>query len=110
MKPDYIQKLESIQGVFSELSLKSISSNLIKFLDEKKLKRVYENSILVEKDHIEWHDIIYMTSHPFYLYVNVETTNVHKMTVYYQPEQFNELIIFIRIMLKQFENARTNGS
>lgn len=110
MKPGYIQKLESTQGFFSELNLLSVSGDLIKFFDQKKLKRVYENSNFVDKERIEWYNVIYLTNHPFYLNVHLDLENKHKLTIYYQPEQLNELIIFIRIMLKQLENAGTDNS
>ena len=55
MKPDYIKHLEQKDGIYSELDFPTLEYDLVSYLDQKKLKRVYENSGLGEKDKIIWY-------------------------------------------------------
>ena len=110
MKPDYIKYLEQNDGIYSELDFPTLEYDLVGYLDQKKLKRVYESAGLGEKDKIIWYDIIFITTHPFYLYVKPIANNTSTLTIYYKPEQLNELIVFIRIMLKQIDNAANNNN
>lgn len=110
MKPDYIKHLEQTDGIYSVLHFPTLNNDLVVFFDQKKLKRVYETSGLVKKDKIEWYDVIYVTAHPFYLHVTLVADDTSTLVIYYKPEQLNELIVFIRIILKQIDNAANNDS
>lgn len=109
MKPDYIKHQELSQGILSELFFPTVLVDLIKFFDSKKTKRVYESSGLSEKDQIVWYEVVYVTNHPFYIHVKPLTDSSSTLTLYYKPDQLNELIVFIRIILKQIDNATTNN-
>ena len=44
MKPEYIQNLESKEGIFSVMVCHELKGDFLKYLNEKKLTRVYEKS------------------------------------------------------------------
>jgi hypothetical protein len=110
MKPDYIKHLEQSAGIYSELHFPTLNYDLVRYFDEKKLKRVFESSGLGEKDKIFWYEVIYISNHPFYLHVTPIANDTSTLTIYYKPEQLNELIVFIRIILKQIDNAANNNN
>jgi hypothetical protein len=43
-KPEYIQNLESKDGIFSVMDCPELKGEFLKYLNEKKLTRVYEKS------------------------------------------------------------------
>ena len=44
MKPEYIQNLESKDGIFSVIIFHPLDGEFLKYLNEKKLTTVYEKS------------------------------------------------------------------
>lgn len=111
-KPEYISKLEIGGTVFSIMNLDIFDGNLHKFLEDKKLTRVFEKSKMMLNGDLIWNEIIYKTKQPFYLHILNETIteNRWELQIYYKPEQLNELIIFIRQVIKQFRDATTNNN
>lgn len=107
MKIEFVRYLEKDEGLFSEMHFPSLEHNLLSYFDKKKVKRVYESSQFTKNGEIEWIDVLYKTIQPFYLHVNLLSKSESTLIIYYKPEQLNELIVFIRIMLKQIDNAAT---
>lgn len=114
MKPDYIRNEETKLGVFSEMVFNfKISEKIFNFLDGKKIERVYENVGINDRNEIEINNIIYLPIQNFFLFFNV--VRLHNedtfcnLTIYYKPNQLNELRIFIRQLFKQFNNETTNN-
>ena len=50
--------------------------------------------------------IIFKTKQGFYLYLLLNTTNVN-LLVYYKQNQESELTIFLKQLIKQFNNDKT---
>lgn len=111
-KPNYIKTLEESDGKFSVMNFHVFRVDLYKFLEEKKIERVYEKSHITLDGSAVWDKIIYKTQQPFYLYIKNDSIEEPQwyLSIYYKPYQFNELIIFIRQVLKQFRDATINNN
>jgi len=115
MKPDYIKNEEIKVGVLSEMVFNfRINESIFNFLDEKKIERVYEKIGINEKNEIEINNLVYLTIQHFFFSFNVvrlpyDNDTFCNLTIYYKPNQLNELRIFIRQLFKQFNNETTNN-
>jgi len=107
-KPKFIKKIEKNDGVFSSMI---IGRQPIEFKDfiGKKLEISYEETYLDGKSEVRWKEIIYKTAQSFYIYLSFNGDGWTIM-IYYKPNQFNELKLFLIQLLKQFKNAATNNS
>lgn len=111
-KPNFISQLENNEGVFSLLDFHKYPDNLIKYLDEKKLKRVYERGVVSNRGKAKWEEVIFETAQKFYFQVNTIDVNgedEYGLTIYYKPEQFNELIFLTTQLLKPFKDGTANN-
>lgn len=107
-KPEYITQIEEKEGIFSLLDFHRYSDNLMKYLDEKKLKRVYEKGVVSNKGKAKWEEVIFETAQKFYFQVNTINVNgedEYGLTIYYKPEQFKELIFLTTQLLKPFKDG-----
>lgn len=109
--PKYIESLEETEGVFSIMKFHHFKTDIFKFFDDKKIPKVFERSYIHLDGSAEWMELIYKTQQSFYLYLNnkseVETN--WELIIYYKPENLNELIIFIRQVLKQLRDDTINN-
>jgi hypothetical protein len=100
-KPEYIKNLEKTTDYFSVLNIGEflISGDSI---NETNYDLVYTCSSYLN-DKIVWKQKILKTKHGFYLYL--KRHDLYKdsleIDVYHKPEQLNELIIFIKQLVKQ---------
>ena len=109
-KNSYIIRLEQTEGVFSVMKFHKFQNNLIKFLDDKKMQRVYEVGNVPANGKASWEQVIFETKQKFYLDVNYfKTDEEYGLTIYYKPEQFQELIYFTTQLLKPFKDATNNS-
>jgi hypothetical protein len=111
-KPDFINQLEKKEGIFSLLDFHRYPDDLIKYLDEKKLKRVYERGVVSNRGKAKWEEVIYETAQKFYLQVNTINVNGEDefgLTIYYKPEQFKELVFLTTQLLKPFKDGTDNN-
>lgn len=101
-KPEYIIEVEKERGIFSIMNFHVFRNEVFKYLDEKNLSKVFERSHVNLDGNAVWDEIIYETD-PFFLHVENKSNDVPEwyITIYYKPEKFNEVIIFIRQSLKQ---------
>ena len=113
MKPEYIQNIESKDGIFSVMVCHSLKGEFLKYLNEKKLKRVYEKSSVNDNGVINFNEVIFKSQQDFYLFVEVrlipQSETISNLTIYYKVEQYNELYMFLSQLLKQYKNATTNN-
>jgi hypothetical protein len=104
MKPQYISQLETAEtaNVFSVMNFHVFRSDISKFFEEKKLLKIYERSHVKFDGNAVWDEILYRTD-PFYLHIENKSEDIPEWyaTIYYKPEKFNEVLIFIRQTLKQ---------
>lgn len=110
-KPEYIKRLEDVEGVFSEMDFHRYSANLIKYLDEKILTRVYERGVVSSSGKASWAEVIFQSKQKFYLFVEclqVNKEDEYTLTIYYKPEQFQELLYFTTQLLKPFKDGTIN--
>ena len=112
-KPEYIQKLESKDDIFSVMLCHELKGDFLKFLSEKKLDRVYEKSSINESGILRFEEVIFKSQQNFYLSLEIrvipQTDTISKLTIYYKVEQYNELYLFLSQLLKQYKNATTNN-
>ena len=112
-KPEYIIKLEEKENVFSSATHK-LDGELIKFLSERKLSRVYEVSTINSDGVMIFDDVIFKSQQNFYLFVENKTVMGQEprfaLTIYYKAEQYNELFLFLSQLLKQYRNAAINSN
>lgn len=112
-KSSYIVYLEKENGVFSSLDFHRYTDNLIKYLDEKNIKRVYEKGVVSGRGKAKWEEVIFETPQKFYFQVNtihVNGEDEYGLTIYYRAEQFKELILLTTILLKPFKDGTTDNS
>jgi hypothetical protein len=105
VKPDYIFSLEKEYGIFSIMEFEIPDPKFKEFIGNK-LKIVYaRTNINNDNMQIEWNEIIYKTTHPFYLYLLRKDEN-WLIGIYYKVEQFEELKIFVSQLLKNYKNTK----
>lgn len=113
MKPEYIQNLESKEGIFSIMVCHELKGDLLKYLSEKKLTRVYEKASIKDGGYIVFEEVIFKSQQNFYLCLKLKTIpqsdTFSYLTIYYKVEQYNELYMFLIQLLKQYKNATTNN-
>ena len=113
MKPEYIQNLESKEGIFSVMVCHELKGDFLKYLNEKKLTRVYEKFSIKESGLITFEEVIFKSQQNFYLSLKLNTIpqsdTISYLTIYYKVEQYNELFLFLSQLLKQYKNATTNN-
>jgi hypothetical protein len=109
-KPKYIKELEKTVGVFSVMDFHVFRTQISDYFDEKKIEKVFEKSEILMDGSAKWIEMVYKTVQPFYLYVRNESDDLPEwyITIYYKPEQLNELIVFIRQVLKQLRYGTTD--
>jgi hypothetical protein len=112
-KPEYIQNLELKDNVFSVMVCHTLKGEFLKYLNEKKLTRVYEKSSMKDNGVIVFEEVILKSQQDFYLFVEIKTIpqseTIFNLTIYYKSEQYNELYLFISQLLKQYKNATINN-
>jgi hypothetical protein len=112
-KPEYIQNLESKDGIFSVMVCHELKGEFLKYLNEKKLSRVYEKSSINQSGLIKFESVIFKSQQKFFLFIEIrdilQSDTISNLTIYYKVEQYNELYLFISQLLKQYKNATTNN-
>lgn len=105
-KPIYIKNIEKTEGVFSVMNFHKFRTNMYKIFEEKKTTKVFEKSYIHIDGSFEWVELIYKTNQNFYLHMlnDTEDKTMWSITIYYKPENLNELLIFIRQVLKQLRD------
>ena len=84
-----------------------IIENLVEKLKQKNLKTVYEKNEIDSEEKITKIETIFETKQNFYLYLTQKEKNL--ITIYYKPEQFSELLVYVRQLKKQFKNGTINN-
>ena len=111
-KPEYIQNLESKDGIFSVMVCPELKGEFLKYLNGKKLSRVYEKGLMNESNLVKFEEVIFKSQQNFYLFVEIrvipQTDTNSNLTIYYKTEQYNELYLFSSQLLKQYKNATTD--
>ena len=111
-KPEYIQNLESKDGIFSVMVCHELKGEFLKYLNGKKLSRVYEKGLMNESNLVKFEEVIFKSQQNFYLFVEIrvipQTDTISNLTIYYKTEQYNELYLFSSQLLKQYKNATTD--
>lgn len=112
-KPEYIINLEQKENIFSCATHK-LDGEFLKFLNDKKLSRVYESSTITDDGVFNFDEVIFKSQQNFYLFVENKTVMGSQprftLTIYYKAEQYNELFLFLSQLLKQYRNATTNSN
>ena len=112
MKPEYIQNLESKENIFSVMVCHTLKGEFLKYLNDKKLTRVYEKSSMNESGFLTFQEVIFKSQQNFYLFVKIRTIpqsdTISNLTIYYNVEQYTELYMFLSQLLKQYRNATTD--
>ena len=111
-KPYYIQNLESKDNFFSVMVGPEFKGDFLKFLNEKKLTRVYEKSSMNESGLVKFDEVIFKSQQNFYLFVEIrvipQSDTISNLTIYYNVEQYTELYMFLSQLLKQYTNSTTD--
>jgi len=109
-KPDYLQFLELQEGVFSVMKFHTFDKEILKYLDEKNFKRVFEESTVSKTGKASWYEVIFETNQQFYIHLKLSERveeESYWMHIYYKPEKRNELLFFTTQILKPFRE-KTN--
>jgi hypothetical protein len=111
-KPEYIQNLESKDGIFSVMVCPELKGEFLKYLNGKKLSRVYEKGLMNESNLVKFEEVIFKSQQNFYLFVEnrviPQSDTISNLTIYYNVEQYTELYMFLSQLLKQYKNATTD--
>lgn len=111
-KPDFIIDLESKDGVFSIMRFHMFDVFALKYLDEKKYERVYEEGSVKTSGKAKWNEVIYKTAQPFYLHFSNDTEDDEQywLNIYYKPDRRSELIFFTTQVLKPIKDGTNNNT
>jgi hypothetical protein len=106
-KPEYIVKKENNNEIFSIMNFHNFEGKFLDFLKTKKLKLVYQESIIDSIGIIKNIDTIYETEQKFYLHVeDIDKGDKWSLTIYYNPDHYNELRFFTNQLNKQYEKTK----
>jgi len=112
-KPDFIKKIEEESGILSIMNYKTLPQSDFRLIDSK-LDTVWSVSSFLGDNNIFWNEKIYKTKQNFYIRVEaIKTFDLRDMwvlSIYYKQEQFNELLLFIKSLTKELENARIDNT
>ena len=110
-KPGYIIDLENKEGVFSIMRFHKFDSFVIKYLDDKKTLRVFEEGYVKSSGKAKWVEVIFKTAQPFYLHFinDNEDDEQYWLNIYYKAENRNELLFFTTQVLKPIKDGTTNN-
>lgn len=112
-KPEYIKNLELKDNVFSVMVCHTLKGEFLKYLNEKKLTKVYEKSSMNDSGVLTFEEVIFKSQQDFYLFVEIrvipQSETISNLTIYYKSEQYNELYLFLSQLLKQYKNATINN-
>jgi hypothetical protein len=108
-KPEYIKNLEISNGIFSEMICHELKGDFLKFLNERKLSKVYEKSFITESGYLKYEEVIFKSQQNFYLHVKFrlipQSDTISNLTIYYNIQQDTELFMFLSQLLKLYKNA-----
>jgi hypothetical protein len=108
-KPRLIKSNEKSLGVLSSIQINFPDDSIFKFLNGRSFEVVWSKGwvdINTGSGKIITEKIIFKTKQGFYLYLLLNTTNVN-LLVYYRQNQESELTIFLKQLIKQFNNDKT---
>lgn len=111
-KPEYIVKLEERDNTFySVIHFHFFSGNASAFFKEKNFLVVFQNGSVSVDGKYTWIEEILETKQKFYLYIKniADDKDKSSVTIYYIPDQFNEVVFFINNIIKQFRDATVNN-
>jgi hypothetical protein len=108
-KKEYIKEIEKKTGILSILKFPAFETNLMDFMKNKKMNIVFRESSLTESGVIEDLGVIYETQQSFFL-VAEKFMHSYFLTIYYKPEQYNELKLFVNQLNKQYKNGTINNT
>ncbi len=80
-KPDYILDIEKNDGILSIMRFHMFDGQALKYLDEKKYERVFEEGSVKTSGKAKWNEVVYKTAQPFYLHFVNESTGVSNSEV-----------------------------
>jgi hypothetical protein len=111
-KPDYILDVEKNDGVLSIMRFHMFDGFALKYLDEKKYERVFEEGSVKSSGKAKWLEVIYKTAQPFYLHFmnDTEDDEQYCLNIYYKPDRRNELIFFTTQVLKPIKDGTNNDT
>lgn len=105
----FIEKTEQSLGIFSSVEIYDLPVEIKEFLSKKSVELVYiENELNLTNDLI-WKNLVYKTKQNFYLYLSKKENDKCTVIVYYQASQSDELKIFIKLLLKEFNHGTINN-
>lgn len=107
IKPEYILKKEKETEIYSVVDFPYFNRKLLEFFKTKKFKVVYQESNVDNDSVIRDNKVIYETEQKFYLSFEDSGDNERwSLTIYYNPDQYNELRFFINQLNKQYEKIK----
>lgn len=111
-KPDYIVNVEKEEGILSIMRFHMFDGYALKFLDEKKYERVFEEGTVKTSGKAKWSEVIYKTTQSFFLHflMDDEDDEQYWLNIYYKPEKRNELIFFTTQVLKPIKDGTINNT
>jgi len=110
-KPKFIKNNEKSLGVLSSIQINFPDDSIFKFLNGRSFEVVWSKGLIdvdAGSGKIILEKIIFKTKQGFYLYLLLNTTDVN-LVVYYKQNQESELTIFLRQLIKQFNNDKTTN-
>jgi hypothetical protein len=96
-KPEYIQKFEEKSGQFLSVLRLGVINN--ESIIETNYFLMYIGSLFAD-DKMYWTEKVLKTKHGFYLYLNRYDGSII-VDIYHNPEQLNELSLFVKQFIKQ---------
>jgi hypothetical protein len=106
MKPfNFYKNIENEFGVLSSVNLIINDDRLYNQIKNYNFEIVYEEKKydLDQSSYINLREIL-KTKQNFYIDITHNTENIFNVSIYYRPNQFNELSLLINQIIKQYKN------
>ena len=99
-KPEYIENLEKIEGIYSVIELETPLKSINILESNKNLETVYVESKFSEGNKNIINKKLYKTIGGFYIYWE-KGVDMYFLSVYSKPEKIQEILIFLRQLNKK---------
>lgn len=105
-KNEFIKSVEHKEGVFSYIELPFLKGEVMKHLNSKKIKIVFEKTSMQVFGKLITEELVLETAQKFLIHLKNDNSPA---TIYYKPEQQKELLFFINQNFKGYKNDTINN-
>lgn len=110
-KHEVIKIVEETTGVYSCMKIKNVSCKLLDYLKTKNITKVFEDVLYISEENneiIQTERVIFWFNRGGYIDIKNKNSKC-SIKLYYKPSNSDEIILFVKQLLKDFKNEFNNN-